>query len=319
MLALVLAIFGLAWAGVAVCLMAQMLLRPRRMSDARALLKLGRLSPADLGLDFEPAPFQVIDESTGKKLSLAAWWIEHRQGRGRCVVILHGYADAKVGGIAWAPLWRELGFHILALDLRAHGESGGAYCSAGFWERHDLIQVINRLKADRPQQTRQLVVFGVSLGAAVAAAAAAQADAPKIDAMILESPYADFSHASAEHGQRLGTPGAPFQRLALRVAQWMARCDFAAVAPVRTIREVSCPLMVIACGDDPYVPRQDLALLAAAVAAREAKRGPSVYWELDEVHHVLGICRDPQQYRRRIEEFLSAALGQGEPSPATSP
>ncbi|MGD1277016.1 MAG: alpha/beta fold hydrolase [Tepidisphaeraceae bacterium] len=308
MLALVLAVFGIAWAGVAVWLMARLLLRPPRMSDARALVKLGRLSPADLGLDFEDAPFQVIDESTGKKLSLAAWWIENRQAQGRCVVILHGYADAKVGGIAWAPLWRDLGFHILALDLRAHGESGGTCCSAGFWERHDLIQVINQLKADRPEQTRQLVLFGVSLGAAVAAAAAALADAPKIHAVILESPYADFAHAAAEHGQRLGTPGTPFQRLALRVAQWMARCDFAAVAPLRTIRDVSCPLMVIASGDDPYVGRQDLALLAAAVAARDPKRGPSVYWELDEVHHVLGICHDPQQYRRRIEEFLSAAM-----------
>jgi len=154
MLALVLAVFGIAWAGVAVWLMARLLLRPPRMSDARALVKLGRLSPADLGLDFEDAPFQVIDESTGKKLSLAAWWIENRQAQGRCVVILHGYADAKVGGIAWAPLWRDLGFHILALDLRAHGESGGTCCSAGFWERHDLIQVINQLKADRPEQTR---------------------------------------------------------------------------------------------------------------------------------------------------------------------
>ena len=74
---------------------------------------------------------------------------------GRCVTLLHGYADAKVGAIAWAPLWYSLGYHILAFDLRAHGESEGAYSTAGYFERHDLNQLLNQLRAERPSETRQ--------------------------------------------------------------------------------------------------------------------------------------------------------------------
>ena len=107
--------------------------------------------------------FSVIDESGGPKLKIAGWWIGNPEARGRCAVILHGYSDAKVGGIAWAPLLRELGFAILAIDLRAHGESGGAYSTAGYWERHDLNQVLDQLKAARPAETRQILLFGISL------------------------------------------------------------------------------------------------------------------------------------------------------------
>src|SRR5205823_2216703 len=98
--------------------------------------------------------------------------IPHPKAAGRCAVLLHGYGDAKVGAIAWAPTLHALGFNILALDLRAHGESDGRYCTARYFERHDVSQVIDELKRQRPADVRRVVMFGISMGAAVAAAVA---------------------------------------------------------------------------------------------------------------------------------------------------
>ena len=119
--------------GGVIFIMARMLLRPERMNDPRAAFVLKRLSPADLGMRFEPLKFRVRDEHTGGPLELAAWWIPcpDPSANGRCVILIHGYADAKVGAIAWAPTWQSLGYHILALDLRAHGESPGSQSTAG--------------------------------------------------------------------------------------------------------------------------------------------------------------------------------------------
>src|SRR5688572_14549042 len=95
--------------------MARTLLRPTRMTDAKATWILKRLSPGDLDLNFEDLKFRVRDEQSGEPLDIAAWWIPASAGRAgagagaggagltRTVLLIHGYADAKVGAIAWAP------------------------------------------------------------------------------------------------------------------------------------------------------------------------------------------------------------------------
>ena len=305
-LGLVMAAIGVAASGAVIAIMAIMLIRPKRMSDARALLLLHRLSPADLGLEFETVSYEVIDHQNGGKLKMAGWWIPNSEPGERCAVILHGYSDAKVGGIAWAPLLRSLGFNVLAIDLRGHGESGGTNISAGYWERHDLNQVLDQTKCSRPGQTRRILLFGVSLGAAVAAATAVTRD--DIWAVILESPFPSFQSAAARHGDNLGTPGPFFQTVAFRLAEWMADADFDAVRPMDTIGKIPCPVMVIQAGDDPFVSDADRAAVQQALQSRDSSRGPSVCWELPGVHHIVGLRHDPWEYRRRIEEFLSQVL-----------
>src|SRR4051812_9835381 len=177
-------------------LMARFLLRPPRMTDGKAAWLLKRLTPLDLGLAFTPLSFTIRDELAKQPLQIAAWWIPHNNSN-TTTILLHGYADAKVGAIAWAPLFHDLHHNILALDLRAHGESGGAISTAGYWERHDLNQILNELRARYPNETQQLILFGASLGAAVAIALAAERT--DVDAVILESPFTDFRHAAAAH------------------------------------------------------------------------------------------------------------------------
>jgi uncharacterized protein len=305
-LGLVMVGIGIALCGAIIFIMAEMLLRPRRMNDVRAMILLHRLTPTDLGMEFEEVWFNVIDECTGEPLRIAGWWIATPQSWGKCAVILHGYSDAKVGGIAWAPLLRSLGFNILAIDLRAHGQSEGKYSCAGFWERHDVNQVLNQIKASRPGPTRQILLFGVSLGAATAAGTALMRD--DLWAVILEGPFADYHHAARLHGDRLGTPGPFFQDSAYRLAKWLSHADFDAVRPVEMIPKIPCPVMVIQSGDDPFLSDEDHAAIRRAVEGRDPKLGPSVCWDLPGVHHVVGMQHDPVEYRRRIEEFLSGVL-----------
>jgi len=48
---------------------------------------------------------------------------------------------------------------FFALDLPAHGESDYRPISFGFWERHLLGQVIDQLRAERPEETRTLALM----------------------------------------------------------------------------------------------------------------------------------------------------------------
>lgn len=288
--------------------MARMLLTPPRMTDGKATYVLQRLSPGDLGLVFEELAFDLRDAARddGHKLKIRAWWIPPRERTGKCVVALHGYGDAKVGVIAWAPTFHSLGYGMLAIDLRAHGESTGTYTTAGYFERHDVTDVINQFRAARPAETQSVILFGVSLGAAVAAAVAVDRD--DIDAVILESPYADYRSAIAAHADILGQPAGFLQDLGVRLAQRMSGADFAAVSPVDLIPKVRAPLMIIQAGDDPFVPPRDAKRIEAAAASRSAEF-PTLYWHVPTAPHVQSLSTDPIAYRNKVWSFLETVSG----------
>ena len=288
--------------------MAFALIRPPRMKEAKALFFLRRLSPEDLDLPYETVNFPVRDERTGNWFQIAGWWMDCPRRSDRCVIILHGYTDAKVGGIAWAPVFRELGFNVLAIDLRAHGESQGRYTTAGFCERYDVNQVIDQLKASQVAKTRRIVLFGASLGAAVAAAAAMTRN--DLAAVVMESPYVDFPSAVLSHADNLGVPGRIFQRAALWLAQKIARIDYSAVRPVDLIAHLRVPLYVIQSGDDPFVPPADQEAIAAAVAGRPHNLGVTQIWRVADSFHVMSMADQPEEFRRRMAKFLDSALGE---------
>src|SRR5438552_4200239 len=307
-LALILIAAAVLLFGAAVLMMARMLLRPMRMSDARAAWLLKRLSPGDLGLAYESLRFDIRDaQNATTRLSIAAWWIAHPNNAGKTVVLIHGYGDAKVGAIAWAPTWHSLGFNILAIDLRAHGESGGKYCTAGYFERHDLNQVLDQLLAAHASAARTLVLFGVSLGAAVALATGAIRESNDIDAIIVESVFADYRHAVMRHAQIMNMPAPILQRAAMRVAEWISGARFDDVRPVDMLQGIRCPTMIIQGCDDPFVPEEDKAELQRAMANRDSSK--SLYVQL-ESGHVMGICADVDSYRVQIEGFLAQPVSQ---------
>lgn len=300
---------GLVTFAVTVLAMAMALLRPPRMGDGKALFFLKRLTPRDLDLPYENVHFDHPDPRTGRPLRFAGWWIPHDSPSEQTAVILHGYSDAKIGGIAWAPLLRSLGYNVLAIDLRAHGHSHGRYSTAGYFERHDVSGIIDQLKSQRPEQTRKLLLMGVSLGSAVAAATAVLRT--DLSAVVLECPFLDFPHAVLSHADKLGVPGHFFQRCALQVAQWIAGADYGQVRPVNLIGKIPCPLWVVQAEDDPFVPAAEQAQVAAAVLARPPELGLTRLWQVANCHHVIALAEHPAEYRQRLMEFLAEVNGNG--------
>lgn len=283
-------------------LMARILLRPERMSDAKAFWYLRRTSPGELGLPSEDLEFVVRDAAGGGKLTLAAWWIPAAAPSDKTVILIHGYSDAKVGAIAWAPMFHRLGFNILAYDQRAHGRSGGIHSTGGFYEREDLDQLLDDLLARFPAHTRKIILFGISLGATAAAAVAArQRD---IAAAILESPYADYCQAFGVLGDAQGSPGRVFQRLACWLAQKKSGADFAQVRPAELIAAVPGPLMVIQSENDPVSSVSRVAVEAAVAKRRERGLATATY-EAHGARHVLGLAQDTQAYTAAVEQFLA--------------
>jgi pimeloyl-ACP methyl ester carboxylesterase len=281
----------------ATLLLALIILSPPRMTDGKALYLLQRLSPGDLNMHFEPMRFTVRDSRSGKPLDIAAWWIPQENPSNKTVILIHGYADAKVGSIAWAPTWQSLGYHILAIDLRAHGETSGRFTTAGFFERHDIDQIINQLRASHPQQTQKLVLFGISLGAAVALATAALRD--DISALVLECPYISFRGGTRQRITMLKIPARSVLRPAMSIAKLLSGADLDLIQVPQLIASAKCPIFVIQSSDDPFVPPADAQAIQAAINNRH---DGSECW-LVESFHLLALAADQEEYRQRLEKF----------------
>jgi len=301
LLVLLLVLLGMGavlWTALAM-IMAWAILHPPRMSAGKAIYHLQRLSPGDLGLGFEDQPFTVIDTRSSGKLNIAAWWIPASNQSEKCVVLIHGYGDAKVGAIAWAPPLHDLGFNILAIDLRAHGESGGSCCTGGYFERDDVEQVIDQLLNLYPGQTRQLVLFGASVGGAVAAAVASRRN--DIAAVILESPIPDYEHAIAAHARLIGLPTGLLLRAAINIAQWFSGAKFSHVRTVDLMAKLTCPILAIVGSEDELLDADDFKQLEQAANANPS----GTIWQVEDCGHVQAMALHPVAYQRQLRQFLS--------------
>jgi fermentation-respiration switch protein FrsA (DUF1100 family) len=171
--------------------------------------------------------------------------------------------------------------------------------------------VIDQLQAERPLEAKWIVLFGASLGGAIALATA-DLRQPKsssgIDAIVLDCPIADYRHALATHAARLGAPRAMVMPLALAMAQTISRARFDEVRGVDLLAGLRCPVMVIQSEDDDFVGG-DAERIVRAFHDRDVElRRRSVLWQVAGAAHLMAIVAAPDEYRLRVADFINDRL-----------
>ena len=119
-------------------------------------------------------------------------WLARGDADKGCVLLLHGN-NASRGEMLPAMRWLvEAKFTVLAISLRAHGDSTGEVNDIGWSARHDVVAAVEFLGREYPR--RPVFIVGRSLGAAAAIFAA---DELKTDVAgyFLEQPYKDLKSA----------------------------------------------------------------------------------------------------------------------------
>lgn len=103
------------------------------------------------------------------------------------IILLHGIRGGKEGYISLCQQLHAQGYHTFALDLRAHGESGGDFNTFGAKERYDVVKVVDYLQAEG---LPNIGVWGRSLGGAIALQALAVDK--RLTFGVIESTFSDF-------------------------------------------------------------------------------------------------------------------------------
>jgi pimeloyl-ACP methyl ester carboxylesterase len=176
------------------------------------------------------------------------------------LVYLHGIGDNRQGGVGFAHRFGALGYDVLAFDARGHGDSGGEAVTYGVKEKDDVVRALDAVHADR------VVLFGCSLGAAVALQAATVD--PRIVAVIAQSPFADLRSIVYERKPWIASRGEADAALTLAGARGGFTVDDA--SPLKGARDVRVPVLLIhGASDTATSPEHSRRIFAALTGPKE--------------------------------------------------
>ncbi|MBB3229836.1 alpha/beta hydrolase [Halomonas stenophila] len=235
-------------------------------------------TPTDIGLDWEAVRLRTSDG-----LTLAAWWVPAEPARAT-LLFFHGNAGNISHRLASIRQFHRLGLSVLIVDYRGYGESEGRPSEAG--TARDARAAWQWLVERRGLAAEEIVLFGRSLGAGVAAELAAALPADEGPAaLILESTF----RSVPKLGQRLY----PFLPV-----RWLSRFDYDVE---RYVTRRSAPLLVIHSRDDEIIP------FSEGEAVFEAASEPKELLVIRGGHNTVFLDSQPE-YATGIAAFLDEHL-----------
>jgi alpha-beta hydrolase superfamily lysophospholipase len=217
------------------------------------------LHPPRTPRDVRPPPGCVGRTFEGAGVPLKGWHCQAgSEGRGT-IVILHGVADtrASLTGMIGRLVRRRL--DVVAYDSRAHGESGGDFCTYGYFEKLDLRRVIDALRPG------PVVLLGTSLGGAVALQAAAGNS--RVTGIVAAEVFSDLETIARDRSPRFIPDW--LVRRALQEAEASAGFKAVDVSPVRAARSITVPVLLVHGTRDTATPPDHSQRVLAALRGRK--------------------------------------------------
>jgi hypothetical protein len=242
-------------------------------------------TPGDAGL-----PFRRVRPVTADGVTLDGWWVPAPGERGT-VLFFHGNAGNISHRLDTLVLLHRLGLSTLIIDYRGYGRSGGRPSETGTYR--DAEAAWHLLTAELGADPGRVVVFGRSLGAAVAARLAAR---HRPAGLVLESGFTSVPDLAAHL-----YPWLP--------ARWISRFRY---ATEESVSRVQCPVLVVHSPEDELVP------YAHGRALFEAAPGPKRFLAISGGHDA-GFRQSADTYIEGWERFLDRFLPpRGEPNAGLS-
>jgi fermentation-respiration switch protein FrsA (DUF1100 family) len=232
-------------------------------------------APGSWGLSYENVTLTTQDN-----IRLHAWFIPQSNAE-KTLLFFHGNAGNISHRGDSIRIFHDLGLNVLIFDYRGYGQSEGKPTEAGLYQ--DARAAWDYLTQTRSISGQNIVLFGRSLGGAVAAKLATEVDAGGI---ILESTFSSARDMAHEL----------FPLLSYFVPM---RFDF---NTAEFIKQVKYPVLVIHSLDDEIIP------YSLGHKVYEAANQPKQLMEIKGDHN-NGFLNSQPQYGRGLDYFLGG-LGQ---------
>ncbi len=227
--------------------------------------------PGSIRLQFESVSFKTADG-----VELFGWFIPSQSARG-VLLFFHGNAGNISHRLESIQIFHQLGLDVFIFDYRGYGQSEGKPTEQGTYK--DAEAAWRYLIEERQVSPNEVIVFGRSLGSAVAAWLA-QNHMP--GALILESTFTSLGNIAATLYPYL--PVRLLLRFEYNTAEYLGR--------------VNCPVLIVHSRDDEIMP------FSHGRRLFEMAKEPKRFLEIIGTHNE-GFITSGKHYEEGLNAFIS--------------
>ena len=255
------------------------------------------LTPTDYGLSWEPLRLMAADG-----VSISGWLIPAKSPRG-ILLLLHGFGTCKADLMDVAQAFHQGGpFHLILIDFRGHGDSGGRTISFGHRELRDIQAVLELVDSSLGWRHLPVGCYGISMGGAIGLLAAARF--PRIRAVVTDSAYASLSKTIARiQWLSYHIPQIPLGQMVIWGTQLRLGCRMRHLSPISVIDKIAPRgVLIIHGGNDPSIPPEEGEALFRSAGE------PKDFWRVPGAGHVSSFYREKEPYVQRVMGFFQDAF-----------
>jgi alpha-beta hydrolase superfamily lysophospholipase len=154
----------------------------------------------------KPSNCETVVLKTENGLDIETWYAKADSAAKGTVVLFHGLANSKSSILSEASEFRYMGYNVMLVDFRGHGNSDGNTTTIGYNESEEVGLAYDWLKKNGEQK---IFLWGTSMGA-VAITKAIADDSLQVAGAILEMPFGSLHQHMKARVRILGFPKQPF-------------------------------------------------------------------------------------------------------------
>lgn len=241
--------------------------------------------------------YQTVVFKTESGLNIEAWYAKSDSLSKGTVVLFHGLNNNKSKILPEAGEFRYMGYNVMLVDFRGHGNSDGYTTTIGYKEAEEIKLAYDWLKQNGETK---IILWGTSMGAVAIIKAIADNNL-NIAGAILEMPFGSLhQHMKA----RAGTLGFPKQPFAVLVTFWSGvRRGFNGfrLNTYQNAEKVNCPVLFQWGNNDHLVSKEEAENIYHHIGSKQKK---FVVYE-NGMHSSL-LQQHTEKWRIEVEGFLKS-------------
>lgn len=239
--------------------------------------------------------FDSIQLNTRSGQIIDAWYAEPDTAAQGTILLFHGVSANKSYMLYEAASFRQMGYRVMLVDFRAHGNSGGFTTTLGRNETEEVKLAFDYIKG---KGEKNIFLWGVSMGAVVVARSVAEEGLTPAG-IIMELPFASLQSHLKARARVLGFPQQPF---AFLVTGWIGiERGFNGYrhSTVTYAKKINCPVLVQYGARDSYVLKSEIDEIYRAIPGSDKQLAG-----YEEAGHESLLRSDPVLWQKTVAAFL---------------